>query len=395
MHSTRTLGVALLLAGLAPAAIAEEFRIGLLNTTTGSIAVIGEDVQRGWKLGLEHEGWSKDGDRLGGAPTRIFYADDQFKTDVAVREVERMFKSDRVHMVAGVIASNVMMAVSKLIFDAKVVLVGTNAGPSPIAGALCNPLFVSTAFVNDQSAEATGELVTRDGVKTVFLLAPNYQAGKDNLAGFQRTYKGKIVGQSLVKLGDADFQAEFSLIRAAKPEAVSVFAPGAMAVSFMKQWEATGLGQSIRLYPLYMIDNTTLPAMGASAVGSTYTGHWNPDFDHPRNKAFVKAFVAKHNSRPAMFAAQSYDAARGIAAALRTLGGKIDDVPAIARTMRKNVLASVRGDLKYNTNGFLLQPYWKIEVVAGPDGKPLERGGDKVMERPDSYWEKCPIANRL
>ena len=167
-----------------------------------------------------------------------------------------------------------------------------------------------------------------------------------------------------------------------------------MGISFMKQWESSGLKGTIRLYTLYTIDNATLPAIGAAAVGSVQTSHWNPNDTNPRNQAFVREYTAKFNQLPSIYAVQGYDPARAIAAAMKTLNGKIDDTAAIARAIRKNGLESVRGALKYNFNGFLIQPYWKLEVVAA-DGKVMERGLDKVLERPDSFAERCPVANRL
>lgn len=380
---------------LAATAAAQELRVGIINTTTTGFAVLGIEMERGWKLGVDELGWKKDGDKLGGVSTHMFYGDDQIRPDVGLREVEKMLKTHKTQVIVGIIGSNVMMGVAKVIFDANVSLIGTNAGPAPIAGEMCNPLFVSTAFMNDQNAEATGELVNRDDIQSVYLVAPNYQAGKDNIAGFQRTYKGQVAGQSLVKLGETDFQAEFSLIRAKAPKAVFVFAPGAMTVAFMRQWETSGLGKEIKLYTLYMIDGTTLPAIGASAIGQVYTNHFNPTLENPRNQAFVKAYVAKHSKIPPFYAMQGYDAAYALARAAQTLGAKIDEPGAIAKTIRAQGLQSVRGDLKYNVNGFLIQPYWKLEVVAGPDGKSMEKGVDKVMERLDSFWEKCPQANRL
>ena len=394
MSGFRTIAAAALLAGAAFPASAQELRIGYLTTLTGPFAGIGGHNEKGWKLGLAKEGWTKDGDKLGGVPARVLIADDQAKPDVGLREVERMIKSERTQIIAGTMASNVMMAIAKVITDANVVLVGTNAGPAPLAGEQCNPLFVSASFMNDQNAEATGELVTKDGVKSVYLIAPNYQAGKDNVAGFQRTYKGKVAGTALVKLGESDFQADFAKVRATAPEAVFVFAPGAMGVSFMKQWASSGLGKTIKLYTLYTIDNSTLPAIGAAAIGSTHTSHWNPDNPDPRNQEFVKAYLAANGQLPSLFAVQGYDAARGIAAAIKKLNGKIDDPKLIAKTMRGG-LASVRGDLKYNVNGFLVQPYWKLEVVAGEGGKAIERGREKVMERGDSFAEKCPKDRQL
>ena len=384
------LSVLLFTASAFQPASAQELRIGFLGVATGPFAGIGMHNERGWKLGLEKEGWAKDGDKLGGVATRIFYGDDQMKPDTGLREIEKFIKNDRVQIISGVMGSNVMMAVAKPIFDANVVLVGANVGPAPLAGELCNPLFASASFMNDQNAEATGELANRDGIKSIYLIAPNYQAGKDNVAGFQRTYKGTVAGLALVKLGESDFQADFSKVRAAAPEAVMVFAPGAMGVSFMKQWESTGLGKTIKLYTLYTIDNATLPAIGAAALGSVQTSHWNPDLPDPRNQVFIKDYSAKYGNLPSIYSVHGYDAARTIATAMKTLGGKLGEPLTIAKTLRQQGLASVRGDLKYNVNGFLIQPYWKLEVVAGADGKVMERGREKVFERPDSFVEKCP-----
>ncbi len=381
-------------AACAVPAAAQDLRIGFLNTTSGNIAVVGRHMENGWKLGLAAEGWHKDGDRLGGVAARIVYADDQGKTDVGVREVERMIRSEKVQIVAGVLAANVVMAVSKTVFDANVSLVATNAGPAPLAGPLCNPLFVSASFMGDLNAEATGELASRDGTESTVLMAPNYQAGKDMVAGFKRTYKGRVAGEILFKFGETDFQADFAKVRAMAPKAVFVFAPGGMGISFLKQWATSGLRDTTKLYTLYVVDNATLGAIGEAAIGSSHTSHWNPSLDHPRNAEFVRAYTAQYAQAPSMFAAQGYDGARAIAAAVRSLGGKVDDAPAFARAIRKNGLASVRGDLKYNVNGFPVQPYWKIDVVAGPDGKPLKRGRDIVLERPDALWEQCPADKR-
>jgi branched-chain amino acid transport system substrate-binding protein len=391
----RRLAFLLACAVAASPAAAGELRIGFLNTTSGTLAIPGGHLERGWKLGLAQQGWMKDGDQLGGVAARIVYADDQAKPDIGLREVEKMIKSERVQIVAGVLASNVMMAIAKPVFDANLLLLGANAGPTPLAGELCSPLLVSTAFVNDQNAEATGELAKRDGVKSMYLMAPNYQAGKDNLAGFKRTYTGRIAGETLFKLGETDFQADFARVRASAPEAVLVFAPGAMGISFLKQWATAGLNNEIKLYTLYTIDNATLPAIGTAAVGSVQTSHWNPDLDNPRNKAFVKTYLAVYGHLPSVFATHGYDAAGLIAATLKRNGGKVGESAALAKAMRQGGLASVRGDLKYNANGFLLQPYWKLEIAAGEDGKPVKRGRDIVFERPDSYWQKCPADRRI
>jgi branched-chain amino acid transport system substrate-binding protein len=384
-------GAALLLAGPASA---QEFRIGFLNTTTGQGAILGKHVENGWKLGLEHQGWTKDGDKLGGVPTRIFYADDQTKTDVAVKEVEKFLVQEKVQLVAGVLWSNVMMAVAKPIFDAKVGFLSVNAGASPMAGNLCNRLFASTSWPNDITHEAAGELVQREGVKTVVVMAPNYQAGKDSVAGFARFYKGKVLDTIFFKLGENDFQADIAKLRALKPEGVFLFAPGAMGISFLKQWSASGMAATTKLYSAFSIDYATLPAMGDAAVGAILPIMWNDDIPGERNARFVKEYVAKFGHMPSNFSAQAYDAPATLARALTALGGKVDSA-ALIRAIRTAPMPSVRGDLRYNVNGMPIQPFYKAVVVKGGDGKPAIKIESKIWERADGNAENCPAAERI
>lgn len=390
------LGVAGALCAAAPAQ-AQELRIGFITTLTGGGAFLGNQQQQGFMLGLEDEGWKKDGDKLGGVPTRLFTGDDKQQPQIGLEVARKFIQSDNVHIISGIVWSNVMMAVQRSVFRAKRIIVGTNAGPSPLAGGRCSPYFVSTSWNNDQQGESSGALVQQDGAKNVFLVSANYQAGKDMLAGFEQGYKGKIVGRILYKLGATDFQAEITRIRAAKPDAVFVFAPGAMGIAFTKQWEAAGLGKTIKLYTLAVVDNVTLKAIGKSAIGSMHAIFWNHEGDFPGNKKFVKGYIAKHGRMPSYFAAQAYDAPRLIAAAVRKVGGKIDmkNLLPLAKAMRKVEFESVRGPFKYNVNGFPIQDWYKREVVLDKNGVPVIKATAKVFEAHlDAYWEKCPKAKR-
>ena len=394
-------GVAAALAAAALAAAsgaaAQELRIGFINSDSGPGALIGKHLKNGWVLGLEAQGWKQDGDKLGGVPTKVFYGDDQSaKVDVGLKEVDKMIKQDKVQIISGIIWSNVLMAIQKPIFEAKVMLLSANAGATPIAGELCNPLFVSSSFVNDGNAEATGLMATKDKVKTVVAMAPNYQAGKDNVAGFQRTYQGgKVLDTILFKVNESDYQADLAKVRAAKPEAVYIFAPGSMGVAFMKQWTASGLNKEVKLYSIYTIDSVTLPAIGEAGLGATEASHWNPDTDNAANKKFVKDYTAKFASPPSYFAVQSYDAPGLIVKGLKATGGKVDDMAAMAKAIRTGTMDSPRGSIKFNVNGMLIQPYWRINVVKGGDGKPALKGGEQIMLKPDAYWEKCPANMRI
>ena len=102
-----------------------------------------------------------------------------------------------------------LLASLKPVVDSKTFLISANAGPSQIAGELCSPYFFSTSWQNDQTPQAMGLYMNQKGVKTVFLIGPNYAAGKDMLAGVASTFKGKVVGQELTTWPtQLDFSAE-------------------------------------------------------------------------------------------------------------------------------------------------------------------------------------------
>ncbi len=370
-----------------------ELRIGYITTLTGGGAIIGKEQMNGLRLGLAAEGWKKDGDKLGGVPMKLFVADDQRKPDVGLRVTRKMLRSDKVDIIAGVIWSNIMMTVQRPIIRAHRILISTNAGPAPLAGKLCSPYFISTSWQNDGNHEAAGQLITNDGIKTLYLLSANYQAGKDAVAGVRRFYKGgKVVGQTLYKLGQTDFQADISRIKAAKPEAVWVFAPGGMGIAFMKQWAASGAGKTIKLYSSFTVDNATLPAIGAAAIGTYHPNYWSPDLKNAANEKFVKDYMATYGKPPSHFAAQSYDMPRLVAAALRKMGGfDKNKLLALAKALRTTPYASIRGSYSYNVNGYPIETFYKREVVAGPGGKPtIKSVGVVFKDHKDVYYTKCP-----
>ncbi len=395
MKSVRiTIGAAL--AALAVSAPAQaELRIGYLTTLTGGGAFLGNQIANGWKLGMEHEGWTKDGDLFGGVPTKMFWGDDQQDTDIGLNAARKMLGSDKVHILAGIVWSNVLLAVRGPVVDGKRILLSSNAGASPLAGAQCSPYFITTSWNNDQQGESSGALVEKEGVKSVFLLSPNYQAGKDMLAGFRRYYKGKVVDQLLYKLGATDFQAEISKVRAAKPEGVFIFAPGAMGIAFMKQWDASGIGKDVKLYTLAVVDNVSLKAVGNTAVGTFHAMWWDPNGQYPGNQKFVKGYIAKYGHHPSYFAAQGYDGPRLLAAALRKVG-KFDegDMLTLAKTMRRVEFESTRGPFKYNVNGIPIQDWYKLEVVPGKDGPTIKATDVVFKAHVDSYWKECPESQR-
>lgn len=374
---------AMLLASLC--APAQEVRIGLLTTLTGPLAPLGQHVRDGFNLAVEEEGG-----QLGAMPTKVIVEDDQLRPDVAVQLATKLAERDKIHILTGVIFSNVAMAVLKPAVDNKVFFVSPNAGPSQLAGKQCSPWFYATAWQNDQPHEAMGAHLQASGVRKVYLVAPNYNAGKDAMRGFKSAYKGEVVGESYPGMNQLDFAAEISQIRAARPDAVYVFLSGGMGVNFTKQYAQAKLVGEIPMYSAFTIDAITLPAIGEAAVGTFQSNLWNADLPMPANRKFVAAFQKKYGYLPSNYAAQSYDAARLIGAALKLAGGQVNDKKALASALRNAKFESVRGPFAFNTNNFPVGDFYLLETVKGADGKVQQVTRKTILSAArDNYFGEC------
>ena len=281
-------------------ALADTVKVGYMTTLSGSAGIIGKQMQNAVNLAMEHTGGT-----LGGQPAEVIFVDDQRKPDVAKQLANRLVKSERVDVVAGVIWSNLLMAIHKPVTRSGTLLISSNAGPSPLAGKDCHENFFSMSWQNDQTPEGMGKYMEEAGIKSVYLMAPNYQAGKDMMAGFKRHYTGDVVAEVYTKLGQSDFQAELSTLRAAKPEATFVFQPGGMGINFVKQWHQSGMDQVSNLYTVFTVDNLSLPALKDTALGVISTQTWSPDMDNEMNKRFVADYKAQFGGYPSFYAAQA------------------------------------------------------------------------------------------
>ncbi|MGR7995564.1 ABC transporter substrate-binding protein [Xanthobacter sp. ZOL 2024] len=369
------------------AALADPVKVGLVSTLSGPSAVLGQHMRDGFLLAVKELGG-----KLGGQETDVIVVDDELKPDVAVQKVKGLIERDHVDFVAGVVFSNVMGAVVKPVTANDVFLISGNAGPSPIAGAGCSPFFFSASYQNDQVHEVLGQYAQNKGYKKVVLMAPNYQAGKDSLAGFKRHYKGEVLDEIYTPLGQLDFSAELAKIAAAKPDAIFTFMPGGMGVNLVKQYRQAGLADTIPFLSAFTVDETTLPATGEAAAGFYSGAPWAPNLDVPANKAFVAAFEKEYGYVPALYAAQGYDAAKLIDSALKAAGGKTADKEALRAALKKADFASVRGNFKFNTNQFPIQDFYLVEATKRPDGKFQTQVVEKIFsDYGDAYAEKCKM----
>src|SRR6204780_1912683 len=361
-------------------------KIGFISTFSGPAAAIGNDMRNSFELGLDHLGR-----KIGGLPVEVIYEDAEIKPEVGVQKTQKLIESDHVDFIVGYIWSNVILASLKPLVDSKTMTVVTNAGASQLAGELCSPYVFSTSWNNDQTPASVGLYMNQKGVKSAFLIGPNYAAGKDMLAGVQSTFKGQIVGQELTRWPDQlDFSAELSKARAAKPDAIFAFYPGGAGVQFVTQYAQSGLKGQIPLYTAFTIDDLSLPRLKDLAIGIPGAQQWVNDLPNDTNKTYVAAYKAKYKASPSFYGAQTYDAVGLIDSAITAVKGDLSNKEGMRKEMEKADFKSVRGDFKFGNNHIPIQNFYLQDAVKNADGSyALKTVALIVKDDQDRFHDKC------
>jgi branched-chain amino acid transport system substrate-binding protein len=392
--SMRFVTTLLAAAALSPAFVpalaqAQAIKVGIANDISGPFAALGAEARDGFNLAIKQLGG-----KLGGQPAEFLQTDMGGNPDQARQLVTRYIQRDKIDFFTGPIGSNVALAVGPALFGAKVPYLSNNPGPSQFAGAQCNAFWFGTSYQNDAFHEAAGKLAADRGYKKMFIMAPDYPAGKDALTGFKRGYKTAPGEEVYTKLGQIDYAAELAQIRAAKPDAVYIFLPGGMGINFVKQFVSTGLSQSVKLIgPGFSADEDVIQAVGEPMLGMVNTAQWAHDLDVPQNKAFVEAFRKEYKGRnPSVYAAQAYDVIMAMDAAVKQSGGKASDRQAIVKALEKADYASVRGPFTYGKNHYPIQAYYPRVIEKDGSGRITNKLVGKVFDKyQDVYVNDCKM----
>ncbi len=370
-----------------PAFAQEKLKIGVITTLSGPAAVLGQQLRNGFQLAV------KDlGGKLGGREVEVIVQDDELKPDVAVSKAKALIDRDKVDFVVGPVFSNVLVAIMKPVTEGGTILISPNAGTSNFAGKECNANFFVTSYQNDQIHEVMGKYATDAGLKKLFIMAPNYPAGKDSLAGVKRFYKGELADEVYVPLGQLDYSAELSKIAASDADGVFVFLPGGMGVNFVKQFRQAGLADKVKFLSAFTVDESTLPAQKEAALGLLGGANWAPDLDNAQNKKFVAGYEKEYGGAvPASYAFQAYDAALLIDGALKKTAGKTDNKDALIAAMKSAPFASLRGKFKFGNNHYPIQDFYQVKVVQVGDKYATSIDKKVFTDYQDPYAKDCAM----
>ncbi len=374
---------------MATAAAAQQpVKIGFITTLSGPGGYIGADARDAMQLAIDMEGG-----KLGGVPVQLVVEDDGLKPGQGKQIADKMMKTDGIKLFTGIIFSNVVGATVPDILDGGGIYVSPNAGPSNFAGKECHKNYFVVSWQNDTLHESAGQNATNLGYKKAFILAPNYQAGKDALAGFKRFFKGEIIGETYTRLDQTDYAPEMAQIRAAKPDVVFHFHPGGLGIAFARQYQQAGLLGAIPLVVAApSVDVNIVKAVGEAAIGTNGSTHWNTDFDNPANKKFMDAWMKKYNRLPTYYAGQAYDTALAIGAALKAVNGDLSDTEKFRQAMLKADFEAVRGKFKFGPNQHPIQDWYATKVEKDASGNVVIKTQGKVMtDQGDAYSKDCKL----
>lgn len=376
----------------APAVHAQStpIKVGVVAVLTGPQAALGSQLRDGWALGMRHLN-----NQLGGRAVETIVIDDELRPDVAVTKVRAALERDRVDFVVGVVFSNILQAIMRPVTEANTFLISTNAGPSTFAGRGCNPFFFTTSYNNDQVHSVMGQAAQDAGHRRVFLMTPNYQAGRDAMAGFKSRFQGQVVDEVYVPLTHVDFSAELARIASLRPDAIFTFMPGGLGVNLVRQYRQAGL-QNIPFLSTFTVDEATLPAQGEAALGFFSGANWAPNMPSEQNRRFVRDMEAQFNYVPATYAAQSYDAAMLLNSAVRRVGGNLADKNALRQAIAAADFTSVRGAFRFGANQYPVQDFWLCQVARRPDGRFQTETVRRVLEASVDPWVgECRMPQRV
>lgn len=374
---------------LATSAFAQDpVKIGMITTLSGPAGYLGQDVRDGFQLAIDMEGG-----RLGGVPVKVLVEDDALKPGSGRQIADRFLNDEGVKLFTGIVFSNVAGATVTEIVDADAIFVSANAGPSEFAGKGCHPNYFVLSWLTDTMQGSAGQNASDLGYRKAFVLAPNYQAGKDAITGFKRYFKGEIAGEIYTRLDQTDFAAEMAQIKAAAPDVVFQFQPGGLGIAFLRQYQQSGLlGAVPMVIAEPSMDHAILKAVGDAAEGLNVSGSWNIDLDNDTNRAFVANFERTYKRTPTMYAAQGYDTALAMASALRQTEGDVEDTEAFRNAMLKTEFKTTRGAFSFGKNQHPVQDWYAMQVMRDDAGNLTLKTRKKILsQHGDPFAGECDL----
>jgi branched-chain amino acid transport system substrate-binding protein len=335
--------------------------VGLSYPQSGVYAPLGEDIRQGFDLYLEQN----DG-VLGGHEVELVTADEGENPQVGVPATERLITQDGADVVIGIVNSATALGLRDAFDQNEVPLILANAGANEITESGSDYIWRSSYRNGDVSGAIGPHVAEEVGDGSVYLIAADYAAGEEHLAGFREAFEeagGTIAGETLTPFGTtSDWQPYLAEIRSSGADAVFAFYAGAEAANFVQQFDQFGLSDEMQLYGNgFLVEGDLLDAQGESAIGIQTSLPYSDQIDTDVNREFVEAYTEAYDEVPTIYALSAYDAAAAADAAIEAADSV--DGPGIAAALGEiGEIDSPRGPWSFDENHDPLTPYYIREV---------------------------------
>ena len=365
-----------------------KLKIGFISAQSGPLNVLGLEQKRGFEIAMDHLGG-----KFGQTPIEVVMADSKGNPSATVQEISRLIDKEKVDLIVGLSASNELVAGVKPIVDAKILFVGMNGGFAVNAGEQFNPYYFNSSFQNAQLTTGMGAFMTKQGVKKLYLIGADFEAGYEHTDAAKTGFKGEIVAQQFTPLTQLDFAADIAKIRASGADGVFAFYPGGLGIAFMRQWAQAGLTGKIPVFSnIALTEPTAFQAQGKSVLGTYVSAVYFAGIDNPVNKRFVQDFKTKFGRDPASYAGLAYDAMMLVDSAVKEVKGNVKDQAAFRAALKKANFQSVRGSFAFSSNNHPIQNTYLTVVDERSDGSLFLKATAVIAEKAaDSFVSKCPL----
>jgi branched-chain amino acid transport system substrate-binding protein len=357
----------ILVAGRADAQGQGPIKIGFISPLTGAIAAAGKDMYSGCELYWQENGW-----QMSGRKVEVVLEDNEGNPATALVKARKLVENDRVHMLAGVILSNVAYALVPYIEGQEIPTMYPINSADDLTQRKRPKWLVRTGFSAGGNMHPFGEYAAKVlGYKKVVTVGLDYAFGWETVGGFHKSFEdngGQIVQKLWVPLNVQDYSPYLTQIKK-DADAVFVVALGRWTLLFAQQYAAGGLRGRIPLIAggTYT-DEHVLPQLGDESIGVVSAHHYSASLDTPANKRFRAAFEKAYNRIPSFYSENCYTGARIIDEAVRAIGGKVEDRAAFMAALRKaQITDAPRGPVQMDAYGNPTQNIYirKVERVGG------------------------------
>ena len=391
MHRRTLIGLAIL-AVFATSAVAqgqrEPIKIGVLNATTGPLAVNGSEINEGIRLYWEDE----MSGQVAGRAVRLIIEDEEGKPDVGLTKTRKLVESDKVHAVLGPVSSAVAVAIRDYMHERKVPLIITQATANNLTNEKASPILFRSAMSSYQQEAAGGWYVAaKMGHKKIAVVGLDYVAGHEQTDGFIKTFMesgGQSVEKVLMPLGAMDVAPYISRVqnKAGELDAVVAVLWGPSAPQFVKAYQEYGLKGKLPLLTLgETVNETYLRTVGDAALGVVSWLSYTPSIDSAENKKFVQAFNKKFKKDPVYNNHLGYLAARATGEALKAVNANVEDQARFLEALRKVKFDAPGGTFRFDDKQNAVIPTY-IRKVERAGGK-LQHNVLDVVQDVDQFWK--------